>query len=297
MSGRLAAAGASAQYAIKGKLGLGWSQFQAGKLAEAAATFDEVLKKNPPEAIAAEAALARGQILEKLGQNEPALAMYDLVIGRYPKSQQHADALLAAARLHDKLKQPGAGGAALRATGEGASPVLQTRRRRSTTGRGRCGNWARRKTPTASSSACARSIRKADSGPTPRIAWPSGPTMQRTTGRAGGLIDEVLAAKADPQVREYAMHLRGEIAVAKADWPKVREVFEALAKEFPESRRRLVAEYWIAEAYYRQADYKAAGARLQRLAEQIKDKREPWMAMIPLRRAQMLVEQEQWNDA
>ncbi len=50
LSGRLAVAGASAQYAIKGKLGLGWSQFQAGKLAEAAATFDEVLKKNPPEA-------------------------------------------------------------------------------------------------------------------------------------------------------------------------------------------------------------------------------------------------------
>ena len=105
LSGRLAAAGDSAEYEMKGKLGLGWSQFKAGKLAEAAATFDEVLDKNPPEAMAAEAALVRGRILEQLGQSEPALAMYELVIDKYPASQQHADALLAAARLHDKLKQ------------------------------------------------------------------------------------------------------------------------------------------------------------------------------------------------
>ena len=105
LSGRLAAAGNSAEYELKGKLGLGWSQFKAGKLPEAAATFDEVLKKNPPEAIAAEAALVRGRILEQLGQNEPALAMYDLVIDKYPGSKQHVDALLAAARLRDKLKQ------------------------------------------------------------------------------------------------------------------------------------------------------------------------------------------------
>ena len=85
--------------------------------------------------------------------------------------------------------------------------------------------------------------------------------------------------------------------MAKADWPKAREVFQALLKEFPRSQRRLVAEYWIAESYYRQGDYAAAGPRFHRLAEQIKDKREPWMAMIPLRRAQMLIQQEQYNDA
>ena len=57
LSGRLAAAGDSAQYELKGKMGLGWSQFKAGKLAEAAATFGEVLDKKPPDAMAAEAAL------------------------------------------------------------------------------------------------------------------------------------------------------------------------------------------------------------------------------------------------
>ena len=98
LSGRLASAGNSAEYEVKGKLGLGWSQFKAGKLSEAAATFDGVLKKNPPATIAAEAALVRGRILEQLGQNEPALAMYDLLIDKYPGQQ--------AARRRSALGRP-----------------------------------------------------------------------------------------------------------------------------------------------------------------------------------------------
>ena len=97
--------------AAKASSTLGWSQFKAGKLAEAAATLDELLKKNPPEAIAAEAAFLRGRILQELGQNESALAMYNLVIERYPGSRHRCDALLAAARLQAKLKQPAAAAA------------------------------------------------------------------------------------------------------------------------------------------------------------------------------------------
>jgi TolA-binding protein len=130
--------------------------------------------------------------------------------------------------------------------------------------------------------------------------------------RATELVDEVLARKAaigiraepsdpaeqtDAKVRQYAMMLLGQIAAAKADWPKAREAFEALVKEYPNSRRRPVAEYWVAESYYRQGDYAAAAARLEQLAERIKGKREPWMALIPLRRAQALTQQNQWTDA
>jgi cellulose synthase operon protein C len=218
------------------------------------------------------------------------------VIGQYPRSQQHADALLAAARLHDKLKQPQPAAAfyerlerehpqfpkldvvlydwawALRALNkpEDADRLFERLRKQYPQSRFR-----------------------ADA--TYRLAQRA--YDAKDFPRAGGLIDDALAANADPQVREYVMHLRGQIAVAKADWPNVREVFEALVKEFSESRRRLVAEYWIAEACYRQADYKAAAERLERLAHEIKDPREPWMAMVPLRRAQMLVKQGQYHDA
>ncbi len=81
------------------------------------------------------------------------------------------------------------------------------------------------------------------------------------------------------------------------DWPKVREAFEAIVKEYPNSQRRPVAEYWVAESYYRQGDYAAAIARFEQLAERIKGKPEPWMAIIPLRHAQALAQQKQWADA
>ena len=38
-------------------------------------------------------------------------------------------------------------------------------------------------------------------------------------------------------------------------------------------------------------------ALLEQLAQKIKDQHEPWMAMIPLRRAQVLAQQNQWADA
>ncbi len=149
LSSRLAAG--SSEYAIKGELELGWSQFLAGKPAEAAATFDAVLKKHPPAPIVAEAALARGQILEKLGQNEPALAMYNLVIEQCAKSRQYGDALLAAARLYNQLNQPQA---RPRSTNGSTASIRRpsSSTPRSTIAPGRFWTWARSPKPTGSSS-------------------------------------------------------------------------------------------------------------------------------------------------
>jgi cellulose synthase operon protein C len=296
LSARLAAAGNSAEYELKGKLGLGWSQFKEGKLPEAAATFDELLKKNPPAAIAAEAALVRGRILEQLGQSEPALAMYGLVIDKYPADKQHADAMLAAARLRDKLKQPQQAAELYRRLAKDypKSPKIDAV----------LYQWAwdcQELGKTAEAGAlferlhneCRQSRFWADA--TYRLAQRA--FDAKDYQQASRLTDEVLSASGDPAVRQYALFLRGQIAAAKADWPKVRETFETLIKEFPAANRRLVADYWVAEAYYRQADYAAAAPRLERLAEQVKDQREPWMAMIPLRRAQILAQQNQWSQA
>ena len=296
LSGRLAKGGDSAEYERKGKMGLGWSQFKAGKLAEAAATFGEVLAQNPPAAVAAEAALVRGRSLDQLDQSELALAMYNLVIDKYSASPQYADALLAAARLHAKLKQAQQAAALYQRLAE-AYPqtpahdaVLY--------------EWAwalQELDKPEQADALFQRLHKeypqsrfwADA--TYRLAQRAFDASDY--GRADDLLGEVLAGKAEPMVREYAMFLRGQVAVAKADWPKARETFEAVLAEFPECRRRLVAEFWIAEAFYRQADYPSAASRLERLAKQIEEKHEPWMATILLRRAQIMAQQNQWAEA
>ncbi len=296
LSSRLAAAGSSTEYELKGKVGLGWSQFKAGKLAESAAVFDEVLKQNPPPAVAAEVALVRGRILEQLGQNEPALAMYAVIIERHPKSAQYVDALLSAARLHDKLKQKQeAADLYERLVKEYPQyPKLDAV----------LYEWAWAlddlKKPEAAGQVFDR-LRK--EYPQSRFAADAACRLaQRALDAkdydgAAKLIDDVLAEKSDPNVREYALFLRGQLDAAKADWGKAREAFETLLKEFPQTGRRPIAEFWIAEAYYREKNYAEAVSRFGRLADAIKDKREPWMAMISLRRAQALAQQNQWSEA
>lgn len=305
LSGRLTVPGNSAEYELKGKLGLGWSQFKAGKLPEAAVTFEDVLKGNPPEAVAAEASLIRGRILEQLGQSEPALALYDQLIEKHPGSKQHVDALLAAARLRAKLKQNDQAAtlyerlardypqfAKLDAVIYEWAWALQELGKPEEAGR--LFDRLRKEFPQSrfwADATCRLAQRAFDA---------------KDYDAATKLLDEVLnpptaavgpASPTEPKVREYAMFLRGQIIAAKLDWPNVREAFEAMLKEFPETQRRLIAEFWVAEAFYRQADYAAAGPRLEQLAQQIKDQREPWMAMIPLRHAQVLAQQNQWTDA
>ena len=72
------------------------------------------------------------------------------------------------------------------------------------------------------------------------------------------------------------------------------------APSFCHSRQRRSAEFGIAESYYRQSEFDEAGKRLDRLDEEIrrsKNAREPWMGIVPLRRAELLARRGQWNDA
>ena len=231
----------SAEYESKGKLNLGWSQFKAGKLAEAAATLDNLLKENPPEAIAAEAALVRGRSLQELGQSEAALAMYNLLIERYPGSPHRGDALLAAARLQVKLKQPAAAAATYRRLADNYPRFTKLD--------AAINEWAWLMLDLGKPRDAAQLFERLHRGYPESRFWADGACQlawQALRGkdyrRADALIDEVLtqqsaggnrgaADQSDAKVRQYAMLLRGQIAVAKADWPKVREAFEALLKD------------------------------------------------------------------
>ncbi len=297
LSRHLASSNAAPEYRLQGKLGLAWNLFKTGKLPEAAAAFDDVLKAAPPEATAAEAALVRGQVLEQMGRADAALAMYDQVIAKYPKSQQHADALLAAARLRDKLQQYPASAADyqrlvrnhpqfadLDAVLYEWAWVLQELHRT---------NDSMQRFQQLHDT-CPRSRFWADA--TYRMAQEAFRAKQYD--RSAALAREVLGRPGDPRVREYAAYLLGQVAVARRDWLKARVAFEAFTRQFPGSNRRMVAEFWTAEALYRQNDFRAAGRRFDALAKQSDGpQRQSWMAMIPLRRAQLLARENHWDEA
>jgi TolA-binding protein len=278
--------------------------FKADKLKEAAAAFDEVLKKDPPAGMAAEAKFVRGRILERLGQDELALALFENVIAKYPNDTRYPEALFSAARLYDEKKEYGQAAEAYQKLVE---KYPQFAERDAAVYR-----WAwtmhalkkpdeahrlldrLRKDFSQSRFAADASYRLAEDA-----------IDAKEYDRAARLLDDVVNAKTgsgpvDPeilQIRDFAMFLRGRIAEERSDWTNMRKAYEDFLKAFPNSPRRQLAEFWIAESYYRQGDYATASKRLGELSDEIKEHRKPWMGMIPLRQAQILAKQKQWKDA
>ncbi|MCE5269021.1 MAG: tetratricopeptide repeat protein [Planctomycetaceae bacterium] len=296
LSGRLATLGDSAEYAFKSKLTRGWGQFKAGKLADAADTFDQLLQRHPPAPIAAEAALIRGYILERLGRSDQALAMYDLVIQRYATAPQHADAQLAAARLHSNLKHWTETTALCEKLTHDHPQFAELD--------AAIYEWAWALHELGKNDESLRLFsRLSKDFPNSRFRADAAYRVAQAAfdakdyDRANQLVDALLSQQIAPQVRSAATYLRGQLAVAKRDWPKARQTFEKLVQDFPTASRCLAAETWIAEADYQQNDLAKASARLDRLADMVRGKHEPWMALVPFRRAQIAARREHWTDA
>lgn len=294
--GRLAKQGPDPGKQLAGLAGLGWSQFKAGRLKEAAATFGQVLAKKPEAAVAAETALVRGQILEKLKQADGALAMYDLVLGQHPTSKEMPQAMLAAARLRHSMRQDEQAASLFERLSKEfpkfpeMDAVLY--------------GWAwtltdQNKGP-QSSEVFERLCREFPQSPywpdaTLRLAQRAFSAKQY--GRARELAGAALDRKPEPAIRESAMFLLGQVAAAEEKWQESRDAFEALAKEFPSGTLHLSTEYGAAEAMFRLGEFEAARGRFEQLARDARgrDKTIPPLAL--LRQAQALVQQKKWEEA
>jgi TolA-binding protein len=112
-------------------------------------------------------------------------------------------------------------------------------------------------------------------------------------------LTELIAGEPGPKILPPALVLQAQVAVAGEQWTAVGPPLERLVTEFPESPLKLLAEYLRAEALYRQGDFDRAEPRFAKLAVETKDRRDKWLPMIPLRRAQMLAteERKQWSEA
>jgi len=277
--------------------GLAWSQFKAGRYAEAEQAFDQILRLNPPPTAAetAEAALMRGYALQELERFEAALAMFDMVVEKYPESSQHADAMYSAARLRDRLDQD--------------VQAVELYEKLATL-HPRYGQidrvlyhwaWALRelKRPADADQLFER-LRKEH----PKSALINDVRYrlaQRAAeggnyARAKELLKELADAQPEEKLRNAADLLRGQVAVAEADWPAAQSVFESLAQRV-EGDDRLWVEFWWAESHYRQDQLDQAERVLAALASRAEKKTEAWFAMVPLRRAQILAQRGRWAEA
>jgi len=110
-------------------------------------------------------------------------------------------------------------------------------------------------------------------------------------------LDRLLASDQGQAMRAHAQYLKGQVAVALERWDELAQAMETLLAESPNHELATAAEYWLAEASFRQKQFELAAVRFARLHRVLNDDSPAWMAMIPLREAQILAQQDRWQAA
>ncbi|HET6882911.1 MAG TPA: tetratricopeptide repeat protein [Pirellulales bacterium] len=276
--------------------GLARSQAKQGDAAQAASALEKLLADHGNDPLAPEAALARGQLLEQLKNDEAALASYQKVIDGYQSSPQLPQAMLAAARVEQRLKRPQDAAAmyerldkaypqspeheavwyewawALREAGEPEHADEVFERLRSQKPHGRF--W---------SDAVYRLAERA--------------FEMKDYPRAEQLTAELIGGEPAGQVLPHALYLQAQIAAAQNQWLHVPAPLERLIAEFPDNPIVPLAQYLVAEAAYREGQYERAAELFRELDENTRGRNDKWAPMVPLRRAQILAHNKEWHDA
>ncbi|MDP6445614.1 MAG: tetratricopeptide repeat protein, partial [Pirellulaceae bacterium] len=287
---------ADADTAAQGIAGLAWTHLDNDDLAASAAAFEELLNRYPNHPLAAESAFMRARTLERMQQFDPALAMYAMVRKDYADTKHAAAAIIAAAQLHGQLKQT-------REARRLLEDVLV-------------------KHPTAANIDAARyqlawilkeqgESEKADeqfalvardigsryaADSLFRIAERR--AQRREFTAAADYLQQFFAREDVPEhVAPHALYLQGQIAAKQSRWTDVSAPMRRLLADHPTHDLASAAQFWLAEAVYRQGDYEQAERQFARLVVQTQGRDSSWLAMAPLRQAQALAQQKRWTEA
>jgi len=288
--------GQAPEWASKGWLGLGWAQFRDRRAAAAEEAFGQLLERYPDSPLAGEGALMRAQALEQLDRDDDALEAYLTVAARRGDSEHAAPAMIEAARLLEKLDRKAE-----------VIPLLRRLIRE---------HPDFEQLDAALYELAWQLDEQGQAGESERLferisdQFPQGVYWADTTyrlaerasragqhDRAKHFAERLIEAKCDDEIQMRALYLRGQLAASTHRWEEVAAPLTALLEQFPDSPLRANAACWIAESLYQQKDYVTAAARFEELEHAPLTENDAWNAMIPLRRAQILAEQEKWQEA
>ena len=290
--------------AVRGLWGQARNAYRASRWQESAELLADFSSRFENHANAAEALLLRGTALEKVDDHAGAAQAFRELAERFPTSDQASNGLLAAARLSNRKQQKEEAAALYKRLvdehidDEHADVALFE------------WSWVLRD--------LGRTDEADDRLTSLRERFPASLYADDATyrlaerayrdgdyARAEELTTVLLAERpADgiapaltPKLTPYAWYLAGQVAAAQERWRQVAERMARVQALKPAGALALLADYWGAEALYRQNQFADAAARFAELAPRIEGRRESWAAVAALRRAQANAQLKNWDAA
>lgn len=293
-------------YIARGLAGQAWCKCLSKDVEASARTFQRLLDEYPDDPLAVEAALARAQLLQKMGRSEAAVQTYQIVTNKYPQHPQASQALLRVGQLLGELGRDEESEAALKQLLREYPDAAEVAEAHYSL----AWIYLDSKDP---SLAITHFETLQEKYPASRF-WADATyrLAQRAFDRqefeeAQRLADQLVAtrssdapsgsSKVNVNMLGHALYIKGQVAVAQEAWDAVDAPLSRLLKEAATSQVRLPAEYWLSEAAYRRGEYDLAEQRFDALSRKIGGRDDAWLGMVPLRRGQLLARRKAWVEA
>lgn len=297
---QLADSGTTREGRVAGWLGLGRLAQQHQQYQQAAAAFGHVIELAAEQDDTGEASLAQARAFEHLKDHDAARAAYARTYVHYGQTRWAPEAMLSAAQFEQTL-----------AAHEAAAILLQ--------------HLLAAYPDYAQSDAAwyelAWSAQTLQDGATTQLAYETvvkdypqsryrADSLFRLAEEAAQrgdparailwleqLLTDASTVDANPSLRCHAIYLRGKLAADASQWDTVLTQMQTVVQEFPDHALHEVAEYWLAEAYFRTAQWTQAEPIFASLHARQNDRQEIWRGMVVLRLAQIAARQKNWSAA
>jgi len=281
---------------VRGLLGLARAYCACGEPAKADEALARIVQADATEDAAAEVALLRGQVLEQLGRSESALTSYTDAASKFAATSQGTEALARAARLSITLKRWDEAAAhyeqlfAIPDNGQPGDVVLYW------------WGWAALRAEHRETANNLFEQLRSEYPDSPLFADATCRLAQealhaREYERAEKLLAELTDKSLNDDVQARAWYLAGQCAAAQEKWDSVGGPLEKVITTYPDSQLRPSAEFWLAEADFRQDRFDEAQRRFESLAKTADQLAPAWQATVALRQVQILAQQAQWTAA
>lgn len=109
---------------------------------------------------------------------------------------------------------------------------------------------------------------------------------------------EVLEPTEDRQQKLLAqvVALKCQLLARNEQWPQLRGFATGALSQLQPGTESVKVEFWLAEAEFRSRHFDEARTRFEKLQPHTVGIQEDWVAMVPLRRAQLLAQRLQWKE-